>query len=108
MADQRIRYQPDYVCFKALADLTKTRHTRRRPPALIQYRQGQLSAEDGCEPERDDVESITLLLHFLLERRVFKCILRVCAFVIAQLLGVSSNKKSVFTREVDRESKLHK
>ena len=62
----------------------------------------------GCEPERDDVESITLLLHFLLERRVFKCILRVCAFTIAQLLGVSSNKKSVFTREVDRESKLHK
>ena len=53
-------------------------------------------------------ESITLLLHFLLERRVFKCILRVCAFTIAQLLGVSSNKKSVFTREVDRESKLHK
>ena len=46
----------------------------------------------GFEPERENVESITLLLHFLLVRRVFKCILRVCAYLFAQLLGVGSRK----------------
>ena len=51
----------------------------------------------GFEPEREDVESITLILHFLLVRRVFKCILRVCAFTIAQLLGVGSRKQRVYT-----------
>ena len=37
-------------------------------------------------------ESITLNLHFLLVRRVFKCILRMCAYLFAQLLGVGSRK----------------
>ena len=46
----------------------------------------------GFEPERESVESITLNLHFLLVRRVFKCILRVCAYLFAQLLGVGSRK----------------
>ena len=46
----------------------------------------------GFKPERENVESITLNLHFLLVRRVFKCILRVCAHLFAQLLGVGSRK----------------
>ena len=74
-------------------------HTQRHTYAhtTYKYTQGPLH----CCPSllelthiwwRPHWESITLLLHFLLVRRVFKCILRVCAYLFAQLLGVGSRK----------------
>ena len=42
----------------------------------------------GFEPERESVESITLIFALPARTQRLKCILRVCAYLFAQLLGV--------------------
>ena len=46
----------------------------------------------GFEPERENVESITLILHFLLARRVLSAFCECVLYLFAQLLGVGSRK----------------